>query len=85
MSPIIARRRAGWLSTLGAILLPIALNLEDYTWMLILGLPSFVSLLAGIIIAVRFYRCPHCRERLPRKNAYADDFSHCPYCGKPLE
>lgn len=85
MSPILARQRALWLSTPGAILMCIGLNLKHETWMLILALLGLVAVLAGAVLMFRFWRCPHCKERLPQKNVYAGVFVHCPYCGQPLE
>ena len=46
--------------------------------MLLLALGSFT---AGVIISVKYYRCPYCDSMLPGRYSTPD---YCPRCGKEL-
>ncbi len=47
------------------------------------GLIVFLSIVlccAGLAVKIMFYRCPHCRQRLPLRTFVTLDY--CPRCGK---
>ncbi|ERI93945.1 hypothetical protein HMPREF1982_01315 [Clostridiales bacterium oral taxon 876 str. F0540] len=56
--------------------------LLSITFLNVLGLALFIIF---IVITFYFWRCPHCRRRLPIKfniNEDIDDNYSCPYCNE---
>lgn len=73
-----------WLAIAGFILISVGLKLEHHTWSLIASVSGIVCCLAALVIRFRYWRCPHCGKRLPRKRFSSDKFTCCPYCGQQL-
>ena len=42
------------------------------------------NLLARFVLRAIFWRCPHCKERLPWNDAWVFGVAYCSYCGKQL-
>ena len=51
------------------------------TLMLIVFLLAFCLFTAGIVIMVKFYRCPHCNSPIRVKGRTPD---YCPECGEDI-
>ena len=42
---------------------------------------SAACIISGIILKLKFYRCPYCKDGLPIRSAVPD---YCPHCGDKL-
>jgi hypothetical protein len=42
---------------------------------------EFLFIVAGIVLKIIYYRCPHCQGMLPFRSLLP---AYCPNCGKPL-
>lgn len=54
--------------------------LEDTIIAWFIAIPGFISMLAGYIVFLIFWKCPYCGKHLPWQMGL--DF--CPYCGGTL-
>ena len=64
----------------GIILAIVYLNTP---WLYIFGTLGILAGLASVVILGLFWRCPHCRKRLPVDNRIFD-IANCPLCGQDL-
>ena len=64
----------------GIILAIVYLNTA---WLYIFGTLGILAGLASAAILGLFWRCPHCRKRLPRDSRIFD-VKDCPHCGQDL-
>lgn len=56
---------------------------EINVWFYLVLATSISLLIAGIVVKVAFYRCPHCHKWLPFRKLTPPDY--CCSCGKKLE
>ena len=49
---------------------------------LITNIIAVVLMICGLVIYFKFYRCPHCRQMLPRRGSPGE---FCRHCGEKLD
>ncbi|KFI52274.1 hypothetical protein [Bifidobacterium biavatii] len=72
------------LIALGIVMLVVAIliNERHVVIMIVLGIGGLVIAIAGFILQLIFWKCPHCDKHLPTTGTFG--MIRCPYCGNDL-
>lgn len=72
------------LCVIGVVIAIVLYSFQNVTtWFIVLTVLAGLCIIAGVVVKLVFYRCPHCNGRLPLKAVSAREF--CPCCGKKLD